>query len=106
MGAARTILRAIVALSAVWLIASIVIYAVTSGATVKRPQFESAGLVFGVAILLLSLIDLWIAGARRRAAPAAPPPAQAAHTPIWLILLPGGLAAAAFLWTLGLGPLS
>lgn len=71
------------------------------GYGVRRHNFEAAGIAFVVGLLLFSLSHL----GRKRDAPTSPE-APVVPRPQWVTLVPAALAAAAFGWSVSLGPLS
>ena len=98
-GTMRGVMRWFVAAGWLWLLGLTSLGLLGYG--VRRHNFEAAGIAFVVVLLLFSLSHL---GHWRDAPPS--PEAPLVPRPQWVTLAPAALAAAAFGWTVSLGPLS
>lgn len=95
----RAVMRWLVAAGWLWLLGLTLLGLLGYG--VRRHNFEAAGIAFVVGLVLFSLAHL----GRKGDSPSAPD-RPANSRPLSVTLVPAALAAAAFGWTVGLGPLS
>ena len=95
----RAVMRWFVAAGWLWLLGLTLLGLLGYG--VRRHNFEAAGIAFVVVLLLFSMSHL---GRQRDAPPS--PESPVIPQPQWVTLVPAALAAAAFGWSVSLGPLS